>query len=432
MWADEGKLYVKKGFYSFRKLYKALRTCERAFPDSDFVIHFRIATSGDDTIVNLHPHKVNDNVAFVHNGILTDYSWKTFDFSDTYMFNQEVLQNFPEKFMDLDMIMETLDQYCREEISKMIFMNNLGETIILNEDSGAWDYGCWFSNTSYKWGTITRCASVSAYGHRDPNWWQNEDIDYTDRSLYEYCDMCGRYLPTAQFGEIMICEDCRPHATAYKRGTWLTTEETSSLSTASDSTSSIINTHYTVDGSTGEVKEENSMVITVSNEPHGKYLINVKTFFNWIYTEAHKPELDVGVWVNWIDNSMDVVFGKHSNILYRVPQAITDEHAGLEELLSMIKVGRKIPHLKPKEEILYGSVCPKCGCLNKPYTEKQIGKPISCTDCNAYYLLLEFRAKELLVCPFCGMTTVLENNNCRFCQTYLGQTDIMKYNDCIK
>jgi predicted glutamine amidotransferase len=411
MWADGEKLYVKKGFYTFRKFYKAYRACEREYPDCDFVLHFRIATSGDMSVANVHPHIVNENVAFVHNGILSEYSHAYHTFSDTYLFNRNILQAYPDKFMNLDIIMDVLDQYCKDELSKMIFMNNTGETMILNEMAGVWDFGCWFSGMSYK--TYRYVATKEQDYHQEgyyENWWLKEDMSMKN---YEYCDFCSRWLPDLQqYGELWVCDDCRPNAVSYRTGKrdWRTAKET--------------------------VQDEpNKLVVCIDDVADDNYTMSVNIFFEWLYREVHKTKITVEAFINWVDKSIDVVFSNVNNVIYRVPQAITDEHAGLEELLAMIIVNKHINRvtgeLKDDGE-RYGGVCPTCGELNQPYTFKDIGRAITCNACQSIYKLFDYKAKPLLVCPFCGMNTILVNNECRFCKTHLGETDIVKYSDCIK
>jgi hypothetical protein len=111
LWNKDGKLNVFKSYDydDYLEKYNDLRDDKSI---GNIVLHFRIATSGYDGEHNLHPFLVNDDLGFVHNGIIKGLGNKTF--SDTYEFN--------------DMLKYT----------------------IINEGLGKWSGGNWYSNDSYK------------------------------------------------------------------------------------------------------------------------------------------------------------------------------------------------------------------------------------------------------------------------------------------
>lgn len=121
--------------------------------DKKFIVHFRIATHGAVGTKCCHPFVVNRNIVFCHNGILGDKFTKGLskagDMSDTMMFNKLCLQKLPRNFMDVPMY-KFLLEHAIGYSSKMILMNKNGTVWILNENSGYWDGGIWYSNTSYK------------------------------------------------------------------------------------------------------------------------------------------------------------------------------------------------------------------------------------------------------------------------------------------
>ena len=140
------KLYVKKGFFSFADFWKSYKRDK----NKEAVIHFRIKTHGLINEANCHPYKINDNFAFVHNGMITGYTDPTK--SDTWLFNEDVLQPFVAKWGNLGLFEDPVKKLIESRIgySKLIFMDNTGNTKIFNEEKGVWDEGIWYSNTSYK------------------------------------------------------------------------------------------------------------------------------------------------------------------------------------------------------------------------------------------------------------------------------------------
>jgi len=146
MFHKNDKLYVKKGFFSFKDFWQSYRRDKL----KECVIHFRIKTHGPINKDNCHPYMVNDKFAFVHNGIISGYN--AADKSDTWLFNEDVIQPFVNKWGNLGLFEDPIKKLIENRIgySKLIFMDNQGNTKIFNEDKGYWDNGVWYSNGGYK------------------------------------------------------------------------------------------------------------------------------------------------------------------------------------------------------------------------------------------------------------------------------------------
>ena len=223
MFAHKERLHVLKGFNGFRHFYKTYRKYERLFPDSDFVIHMRIATSGLLNEENCHPFYSNNNIAFCHNGVLAGLGNNMF--SDTYMLNEEVFKKFPENFLDIEEIRSAIESYMVDEFSKAVFMDNKGRVFIANEKMGSWDDGVWFSNKTHQYDgystfncrtTRTNYAGYSGWEFdvnnsiynslatsditrtqdyfcaRCNSVWSSSDVEYANG--YVYCVLCGSVL----------------------------------------------------------------------------------------------------------------------------------------------------------------------------------------------------------------------------------------------
>jgi hypothetical protein len=144
LWNERGQMQTFKtyDYKEFLSKYKELRKNPII---NKIVLHFRIATSGHDKYVNLHPFKVNDNLGFVHNGIISGLGDQKH--SDTFYFN-EMLKKLPDNFLSNDTTRELISNYIG--YSKLIFLHSDDSDTIINEHLGHWSGLNWYSNDSYK------------------------------------------------------------------------------------------------------------------------------------------------------------------------------------------------------------------------------------------------------------------------------------------
>jgi len=144
LWAKSGKVHTFKT-YKRKELIKRYYKLREEI-STPIVLHFRIATSGHEKYTNLHPFKVNEQLAFVHNGILTGLGNK--QHSDTYQFNEK-LQTLPADFINCATMRELIGKYI--STSKLIFLTGDNTPHIINEHLGNWEGSNWFSNDSHKY-----------------------------------------------------------------------------------------------------------------------------------------------------------------------------------------------------------------------------------------------------------------------------------------
>lgn len=145
MYAEDGVLHVQKGFMTFKSFLEAYEPHK----SKGGVLHFRIKTHGALNEINTHPFIVDDNLAFVHNGVISDFGCK--DFSDTWHFNENVIKLIREQFSNF-LSVKPIKELIGKRIgwSKLAFLDNLGNTTIINEDKGEMSSdGVWFSNNSW-------------------------------------------------------------------------------------------------------------------------------------------------------------------------------------------------------------------------------------------------------------------------------------------
>lgn len=146
MYSENGKLIVKKGFFTFDEFYDSYLPHEQ----KKIVLHFRIKTHGERNEENCHPFLVDESLAFVHNGVIKieeDHK----QYSDTWHFNEKIVKpmyrdnrGFLKRIYNQELIKSFIGY------SKLVFMDGKGRSMIINPDKGEWHDGVWYSNGSYK------------------------------------------------------------------------------------------------------------------------------------------------------------------------------------------------------------------------------------------------------------------------------------------
>ena len=112
--------------------------------DSDFLIHFRIATHGDVCVDNAHPFPLKGGGMMIHNGIL-DIPGLPEGHSDSRYFAKNVISKLPANWYRTPHWPEYLEDIILTNKIVCIYPD---QTIILNEKLGDWKGGVWYSNSS--------------------------------------------------------------------------------------------------------------------------------------------------------------------------------------------------------------------------------------------------------------------------------------------
>jgi predicted glutamine amidotransferase len=244
---DNNKMHVVKEMEDFEKFYNKYRKASLKYPNSAFMLHFRISTHGVINRANCHPFKVNNQLAFCHNGQIREVD-KHEKYSDTNMFNRQILRQIPNLTIDMlksKGINEMMGSFIG--YSKLVFMDNFNNYAIVNEEKGHWNDGIWYSNDSYKeykdyidyGGTKVKRSSGSStsgshsgsyYGGRNSNtigygssysWSANELFEPSYRIGHsgDTCECCGVPLVEGELldkhGNCMECATAYDAATAY-------------------------------------------------------------------------------------------------------------------------------------------------------------------------------------------------------------------------
>lgn len=168
MYADRGKVRVVKGLMTFADFLAAYK---RIGDHRKIVMHFRIRTHGAVSPALTHPFWIRKGgLAMVHNGIISSigHNHAAQDESDTSLYAKILAHRYPDPLEAISSPEE--HEKIVKEIgwSKLVFLTGAGEHIIVNEKSGDWEDGCWYSNRSFsntyrKYGNWTSYYTSSDY-----------------------------------------------------------------------------------------------------------------------------------------------------------------------------------------------------------------------------------------------------------------------------
>lgn len=146
MWSENGKLHIVRRRRRLGRFWQQYRSLHEQ--GKDVVVHFRLATHGTTGVENVHPVQVNEQLAFVHNGVLFGYS-DADERSDTRQFSDTVLRHLPSDWYKRNDSWEWVSYLTTG--SRLIFLDAEGVVKIMHEKMGDWIGGNWYSNTWFKW-----------------------------------------------------------------------------------------------------------------------------------------------------------------------------------------------------------------------------------------------------------------------------------------
>lgn len=150
------KVKIEKGFTALSEFIAAYNKTAEKYKSSNFLIHFRIKTHGAKDADNTHPFAIEGG-ALIHNGTITGTtaSWNGGK-SDTCLFAEKISGKVTKDILKANIT----DWNSAVDYNKIAFLFDDGDYVILNEQSGNWTDGAWFSNHSYK-------EYRNAYGRAD-------------------------------------------------------------------------------------------------------------------------------------------------------------------------------------------------------------------------------------------------------------------------
>jgi hypothetical protein len=142
-WVDETGLRVRKGYFSWRELWKAMRGLKQYAA----VLHCRLATNGSVKADNCHPFLLNNGVAVAHNGIAKVEPLEA-DMTDSESFAIKYIEPWSQDELRTDRVTNLLEQALGAG-NKMALLDTSGQITLLNGEGGVEFKDVWFSNHSY-------------------------------------------------------------------------------------------------------------------------------------------------------------------------------------------------------------------------------------------------------------------------------------------
>lgn len=175
MFTDNKQLIVKKGYFTFDSFYQVYKKdWIMAGDQSPFILHFRIATHGVLDKTNCHPHRLNDNLAFVHNGIFNNVKkLKAKDSKSDTMRAAIIFKQLSPNWFYKQSLRILVKAFFEAENSRGAFMDNHGQYWITDKENWYKKNKIWYSNESFE-------------NYNDPfsgRWWERpiDEIDYTKK-----------------------------------------------------------------------------------------------------------------------------------------------------------------------------------------------------------------------------------------------------------
>lgn len=192
------------------------------YPDAWVMFHARLTTHGKTNKSNCHPFRVgnSDKLILAHNGILPLKMPITEHRSDTRFFAEEVLPRWGVELLDNPKRFAGVEKWASG--SKLVIFSALKKlqkpVYIINEASGKWVDGVWWSNSSYQyqynWYSYKGATKPLTYGAAD----KYDDMDYdsftcqiceqvaTENAFHTgICETCYSCLDCGQIGEHCLC-----------------------------------------------------------------------------------------------------------------------------------------------------------------------------------------------------------------------------------
>ncbi len=145
----DGDVVVSRGYMTFDRFFLAFQQARSDVlangKTGPLLVHFRRKTCGPANYVNTQPLTIyRRRLVMAHNGVFESLSEEGQAVSDSVRLSQTIRKlgwNFPFVKGQVEM----LEVMCRER-SKLVFLDNKGRALIVNEPLGKWCRGAWYSD----------------------------------------------------------------------------------------------------------------------------------------------------------------------------------------------------------------------------------------------------------------------------------------------
>lgn len=220
LYINDGKLdqYKTLGLNDFYNHYQSV--FDKFNKYSTILVHFRLGTQGKKDLNNCHPFLVNDEVGFIHNGIIrTQWEWdKEYpDNSDTFIFNEKILKPIGSDVMYNQTAIELVSDYIGAG-NKIPMISTRGDYIIYGQNNGEWDKSktTWLS---FKESTYSQYDYYkNRYGNRNKPVMKLTPCTHCKTNTYKYVTMSN----SETYEEFDLCEKCVGDYNILKEYLWKT------------------------------------------------------------------------------------------------------------------------------------------------------------------------------------------------------------------
>lgn len=202
MFATGGEVRIVKGLMAYETFLFRYVADSGRYPGSDFVLHFRIATSGGVDKANCHPFTCGHGAGLTHNGILDTVEVpRDSKESDTAIFCRDIVAKLPADWTTSDAHRHLMEGYAKANRSKFVVLTPDGAVSLFNEKAGEWSGKIWYSVPSLapfdavEWRDSVECSICGEF----VPWERTTDTElgclckecceYMER--YDVCDVCG-------------------------------------------------------------------------------------------------------------------------------------------------------------------------------------------------------------------------------------------------
>jgi glutamine amidotransferase len=199
-YVEGGKIVIQKTLKreDWEKRVKRLIACP---PESDLLLHTRIATHGMVSLDNVHPFRCADWVV-AHNGIFNEFTPRVIkgEFSDSRLFVRALERSgvwWREK-PGLEFLATLVSRG-----NKLAFLTREGIAKILNPSE--WvktSEGIYYSNSGYRASVIPWRGGLTAFD----NYARDEDDNWGYG--YGFCDACQKPITDKNLREFGYCREC--------------------------------------------------------------------------------------------------------------------------------------------------------------------------------------------------------------------------------
>jgi predicted glutamine amidotransferase len=194
MYAEGGTLFIEKFVPKTEK--SVLNFYHTHVQGKQAVVHWRMRTHGATDMANAHPYEVLNmkehgiDLWMMHNGVLSGVNADQKHMSDTWHFIRDTMRPMLAAFPDLlknTAFIELVEERIGSS-NKLVFLDNWGNTTVINEKAFTEFSGAQLSNT-YAWTSRSRhnlkATEKVVYAKTPSNYGYGYPVDYTKRSLYQ-------------------------------------------------------------------------------------------------------------------------------------------------------------------------------------------------------------------------------------------------------